>query len=371
MHAAPTSADLAQLRRRRPYPAVSVLLPTHRREPDNAQDPVLLRNMLAEAKEGLQDDPDVSRERRIEVIEQLGRAASEIDLTHAGEGLVLFAAPGEHQVWSLGRTVPARVVLSDTFLTRNLVAARAAAHPFWVLALSADRVSLWSGTTDRLTEVHRGGFPLTRSLVDPDPEDQLQVGDVPSTFRDEHTRKFLRDADTALAAVVKASPRPLYVVGETAALSLFEEAGTVVRGGNGTRVTVTQVPHTGLAAGPPDALRQAIRPYAEKQAAAEVAEVLAELDRARGRRTFAAGVDEIRQNAEEGRVALLAVEENYRETVRDTGEHLLPTEPGTPDSVDDIVDTIVERSLDTGADVRFVPDGVLAEVGGIAGTLRY
>ncbi|MFF9481546.1 chemotaxis protein [Streptomyces sp. NPDC014733] len=372
MHAALTSADLAQLRRRRPYPAVSVLMPTHRREPDNAQDPVLLRNMLTEAKERLQDDPDVSRERRIDVIEQLGRAASEVDLTHAEEGLVVFAAPGEHQVWSVGRTVPARVVLSDTFLTRNLVAAQAAEHPFWVLALSADRVSLWSGAADRVAEVHRGGFPLTRSLVDPDPEDQLQVGDVPSTFRDEHTRAFLRDADTALTTVLRTAPRPLYVVGETAALSLFDEAGTVVRGsGTGTRIAVTQVPHTGLAGGPPDALWQAIRPYAEKNAEADVADVLAELDRARGRRTFAAGVDEIRQNAEAGRVALLAVEENYRETVRDTGDHLMPAEPGDPDSVDDIVDTIVERSLDTGAEVRFVPDGALTEVGGIAGTLRY
>ncbi|MEK2477325.1 chemotaxis protein [Streptomyces noursei] len=371
MHAALSPAELAKLRRQRPYPAVSVLMPTHRREPDNAQDPVLLRNMLAEAKDRLQADPDVSRERRIDVIEQLDKAASEVDLTHAEEGMVLFAAPGEHQVWSLGRTVPARVVLSDTFLTRNLVAAHAAEHPFWVLAVSADHVSLWSGALDRLTEVRRGAFPLTRSLVDPDPEDQLQVGEVPSTFRDEHTRKFLREADTALATVLKADPRPLYVVGKAAALSLLDDAGTVMRGGTGTKVTVTQVPQAGLAAGPPESLWQAVRPYAEKRAEAEVADVLAELDRARGRRAFAAGLDEIRQNAETGRVALLAVEENYRETVRDTGGHLMPAASGERDAVDDIVDSIVERSLDTGAEVRFVPDGVLAEVGGIAGTLRY
>ncbi|MFJ9618690.1 baeRF3 domain-containing protein [Streptomyces noursei] len=371
MHAALSPAELAKLRRQRPYPAVSVLMPTHRREPDNAQDPVLLRNMLAEAKERLQADPDVSRERRIDVIEQLDKAASEVDLTHAEEGMVLFAAPGEHQVWSLGRTVPARVVLSDTFLTRNLVAAHAAEHPFWVLAVSADHVSLWSGALDRLTEVRRGAFPLTRSLVDPDPEDQLQVGEVPSTFRDEHTRKFLREADIALATVLKADPRPLYVVGKAAALSLLDDVGTVMRGGAGTKLPVTPVPQAGLATGPPEALWQAVRPYAEKRAEAEVADVLAELDRARGRRTFAAGLDEIRQNAETGRVALLAVEENYRETVRDTGGHLMPAERGERDAVDDIVDSIVERSLDTGAEVRFVPDGALAEVGGIAGTLRY
>ncbi|KUL33480.1 chemotaxis protein [Streptomyces sp. NRRL F-4489] len=371
MHAALSSADLAKLRRPRPYPAVTVLVPTHRREPDNAQDRVLLRNMIAQAKERLRADPQVTRERRYDVGEQLDRAAAEVDLTYAEDGLALFAAPGEHQVWSLGRAVPGRVVVSDTFLTRNLVAAHAAERPYWVLALSAGRVSLWSGTGDRITEARRGGFPRTRDLSDPDPEDQLQVGNVPSVYSDEHTRKYLREADAALAAVLRADPRPLYVVGGPVALALLDDAGSAVRGGPGTRNEVTQVPQAGLSAGPPDAIWQAIRPYAEKRAEAEVADVLAELDRARGRRAFAAGVDEIRQNADTGRVALLAVEENYRQTVRDAGGHLMPAEPGEPDAVDDIVDEIVERSLDTGAEVRFVPDGALAEVGGIAGALRY
>lgn len=40
MHQPLTRAALADLRRPRTYPAVSLLLPTHRREPDNAQDAV-------------------------------------------------------------------------------------------------------------------------------------------------------------------------------------------------------------------------------------------------------------------------------------------------------------------------------------------
>lgn len=57
--------------------------------------------------------------------------------------------------------------------------------------------------------------------------------------------------------------------------------------------------------------------------------------------------------------------------VRANDGHLLPAEPGDLDAVEDIVDEIVERSLDTGAEVRFVPDGTLAEVGGIASPPRY
>ncbi|MER6355285.1 chemotaxis protein [Streptomyces sp. NPDC001634] len=358
-------STLAELRRPRPYPAVSVLTPTHRREPDNAQDPVRLRNALADARKQLEADPAVTRERRMDVADQLDKALSEVDLGHAEDGLVIFAAPGEHQVWSLARPVPERVVLSDTFLTRNLVAAQAAERPYWVLAVSADRVTLWNGGTDRVTEDHSGGFPLTRSRENFDAERQEQIGDMPSTFRDEGTRHFLREADIALAEVLREQPRPLYIAGESAALSALDELGGVAK-------EAVHVPHGGLAHGTPGAVWQAIGPVIAAEARKNVDRVSHELVTARGRKAFAAGVDEVWQNASDGRIRLLAVEENYRVTVRDdAGDHLVPAESGDLDAREDIVDEIVERCLDTGAEVRFVPDGALGDAHGIAGVLRY
>ncbi|MET9392985.1 chemotaxis protein [Streptomyces sp. NPDC006624] len=357
-------ATLAELRRPRPYPAVSVLTPTHRREPYNAQDQVRLRNAVAEAKRRLQEDPAVTRERRAEVARHLDRALSEVDLTYAEDGLVIFAAPGEHQVWSLARPVPERVVLSDTFLTRNLVSAQTAERPFWVLSLAADRATLWDGGADRVTEAHVGGFPLTRRVENFDPERQQRVGDVASAFREERTRQFVRETDTAMGAVLRDQPRPLYVTGEPAALSLLEEVGTATG-------EATHVPHGGLAHGTPEAVRQAMRPVLEAEARRSADAVTRALETARGRREFAAGVDELWQSARDGRVRLLAVEENYRVTVRDTGGHLVLVSEGDLDSRSDIVDEIVEQCLETGADVRFVPDGTLGDADGIAGVLRY
>ncbi|GAA3789148.1 chemotaxis protein [Streptomyces phyllanthi] len=359
-------ATLADLRRPRPYPAVSVLTPTHRREPDNAQDPVRLRNVLAEAKKQLETDPAVTRERRNDVAVQLDQALAEVDLAHTEDGLVIFAAPGEHQVWSLARTVPERVVLSETFLTRNLVAAQAAERPFWVLSVSADRVTLWNGAGHRVTEERDEGFPLTRRLVEnPDAERQERIGDVRSTFRDEGTRHFLRDADTALGAVLRENPRPLYVTGEPAALSCLDDIGTVTK-------DAVHVQHGGLAHASAEAVWQAVRPLVAAEDRRNIDFVARELELARGRKEFAAGVDEIRQSAEQGRVRLLAVEENYRVTVRDDrGDHLVPAESGDLGAREDIVDEIVERCLETGAEVRFVPDGTLGDAPGIAGVLRY
>lgn len=357
-------AALAELRRPRPYPAVSVLMPTHRREPFNNQDAVRLRNLVAEAKKRLEDDPAIDRDRRVDVARQLDRALEEVDLTHTEDGLALFAAPGEHQVWSLARSVPERVVVSDTFLTRNLVSAHTVEQPFWVLSVSADRATLWSGAVDRVAEERIGGFPLIREEPNFDPERLERVGDQPSNFRDEDTRRFLREADAAMGEVLHRHPRPLYVTGEPAALSLLCEAGTVTR-------DAVHIQHGGLAHGTHEMAWQAIKPVREEEAHKKAEEVARSLEAARGRKAFAAGVDELWHTAQEGRVRLLAVEENFRVTVRDTGEHLIITEDDDPEAREDIVDEIVEQCLDTGAEVRFVPDGTLEEADGMAAVLRY
>ncbi|MHA4813203.1 baeRF3 domain-containing protein [Streptomyces aculeolatus] len=360
-----TPTALAELRERRPYPAVSITLPTHRRAPRNAEDPVRLRNVLAEADRQLDRDPGVTRAAREEVRAQLAAAVGETDLSMALDGLVIFATVGEHHVYALPRTVPERVVLADTFLTRNLVAAYAAQRPYWVLSLAADRVTLWSGSDRHVTEATAGGFPMTRSLDNPDVEREERIGDTPSKFRDEEVRNFLRDADAALHTVLARDPRPLYATGEDAALSLLADTGTAA-------ATAVHIPHGGLAQGPPDAVAGTVAPARETQARQHAAAAVAALDDARGRRAFAGGVDEVWSKVSDGRVHRLVVEENYRITVRSAeDDHLVPAEDDDPQARHDIVDEIVEKALDTGADVTFVPDDALADHGRIAAVLRY
>ncbi|WP_103887447.1 baeRF3 domain-containing protein [Actinacidiphila yanglinensis] len=365
MHQPLTPAALAELRRPRKYPAVSVLLPTHRRQPDNAQDGVRLRNLLEEAKNAVHSDPEVSRADRIDVIGQLDLALAEVDLVYAEDGLAIFAAPGEHHVWSLERSVPERVLLAQTFLTRNLVAAYAANQPFWVLALSADAATLWSGGRQQTPQQEQGHFPVRRPPVDFDPEREEQIGDTPSTFNDEDTRTFLREVTDAVTAVQAADPRPMYLVAEPEAISALDEVGPVARD------AVAHIGHGGLAQGPGEALARAVEDADRQRDERAVAAVLDDLDRARGSRTFAGGVDEVWQSVTEGRASLVAIEDGYRTTVRDDGEHLVPADSGERGARDDIVDEIAEQALDTGARVRFVPDGDLADSGHIAAVLRY
>ncbi|MQY10095.1 hypothetical protein SRB5_01990 [Streptomyces sp. RB5] len=359
-----TSTALQELRRPRTYPAVSLVMPTHPRRAENAQDQVRLRNLVAEATRRLEADGAVGTEQRRDVTAQLEQAVGEVDPAQVKDGLVIFAAPGEHQVWAIDREVPERVVLSQTFLTRNLVAADAAHSPYWVVTPAADRVSLFEGHGDHVTEITGRGFPLTRSLEDPDVERKQRIGDVPSTYSDEQTRQFFRDADTALAAVLATDPRPLYLAAEPPALALFTEVGGAAK--DAAQVTVGGLAHAGA-----EAVARAVEPARAASARIEVAEANAALERARGGHTYAAGVDEVWSKALDGRVHELVVEEDYRTSVHVGDGHLEPADAGDPEAVHDIIDEIIESSLETGAQVVFVPDGTLTEAGHIAAVLRY
>ncbi|GAA1374127.1 baeRF3 domain-containing protein [Streptomyces beijiangensis] len=365
-----TSALLQELRAPQPYPVVSLSMPTHRREPDNAQDGVRLRNLVAEAVHRLEADEDVPRKVRIDLKEQLDRAVSDLDLRHAQDGLVIFVRPGEHQLWSLPRTVPERIVLSDTYLTRNLVAAKAQARPYWVLAVAADRATLWDGSVEALREHTADGFPQEPEEIQTDPQREERQGDTPSTFRDETTRQYLRGVDAALAAVLAAHPRPLYLVGLAPAVGGLEEAGSVARTAAGKLLK------GGFTNGPAQELHTQLRPTVEEFERASAERVAKRLDEARGRRTFAAGLDEVWEAVREGRAALVAVEDNYQQTVRLQDGHLAPVGPGDEKSAghevrEDIVDELVEAALDSGAEVVFLPDDALAAHDRIAADLRY
>ncbi|GGJ78065.1 hypothetical protein GCM10011583_06930 [Streptomyces camponoticapitis] len=365
-----TPEVLRRLRKPRSYPAVSLTMPTHRRELRNDEDPVRLRNVLAGAVHRMEADPDISKAAFLAVRTQLNEAVAEVDMRHKRDGLLILADADEHQVWYLPRETPESVVISDTYLTRNLVAATAQKPRYWVLSVAADRAKLWSGDGESLQEHRADGFPMTPPEETWDVEREERIGDTPSTFTDEETRKFLRSVDEALAAVLAARPLPFHLVGVAPALALLEDAGTTARSAAG------RLAKGGLTDGPAHVLWKAVRPVVDQYGRNEETEALARLDDAKGRRTFAAGLDEVWEAVRERRAGLVAVEEHFQRSARIGDGHLIPVdgEDGAAlgrEVQDDIVDELVESALDGGAQVMFLDDDMLAGHGRIAAMLRY
>jgi hypothetical protein len=382
-----TPAVLRELRAPRPYPALSLTARTYRREPDNAGDALRLRNLVSEAHKRLHADPEVSHEARKRVGEQLDRAVAEVDLAHAGDGLVLLASADEHQVWRIPRSVQDRVVLSETYLSRNLVAAAAQERPYWVVAGDADEARLWSGAREALRPRDAAGFPVRPEEIPNDSQRMQRKGQARNLYSNEDVRAYLRDVDAALARLLAEAPRPLFLAGLPQTLGVLEEVGDTSDQWSGRLAKGAKTSYADLT-GPELAAEIAVprAEYAERQ----TAEALDRLGEAQGAKRLAAGVDEVYRAVLEGRLDELVVEEHYEVLVRlkrgsgstpgSAGEVLevLQADEVTADQVhedpelhDDFVDEIIEAALDTDARVSFVPDDRIADYGRIAARLRY
>lgn len=357
--------DLAALRAPREFPAVSVLLPTHRTFPDNQQDRILLRNLLDDAATRLRD-ANLPHGIADGVIGSLETAAAAADLDHAAEALVLFAAPGgEHHTFSLPYVHPRpRVVVGQSFATRDLVAAQEHVWNYWALVLSERPTRLWSGTGERLTESTTGAFPMSADAP-------AERGPVPHARQAEQIKNdrrdsFFRHVFGEMGSVLADEGRPLVVTGVSRSLAYFDQLAPAAVKSQFIGAAEGSFDH---ATGP--GLAAIVAPALTAERQRWQADAIDRLETARSERLFAGGLSQVWDLAAAGQISELLVEEGYLAPARQDGGHLLP--PGDPsgDQVDDAVDTIMDAVLDGGGEVIFVPDGELESAQRIAASLRY
>jgi hypothetical protein len=362
-----TDRDLAGLRAQRDFPAVSLIMPTHRTFPDNKQDPILLRNLLDAASQRLQGET-LPHGVASEVMESLNAAAARADLNHAADALALLAAPGgEHHTFTLPFVRPApRLVVGRTFATRDLIAAREHVWDYWVLVMSESPTKLWSGAGQQLTEQARTGFPAQYEDSLPDERGPVPKARRAERIKNDRREQFFRRMFGDLATVLAADARPLVVTGVQRYLSYFEQFAPASVKSHRIGSVEGSLDHASGAD-----LAESVGPVlsAERQRWQRAA--IGRLDKARSERLFASGLGQVWDLSAAGQVRELLVEEGYLAPAREDGGHLLP--PGDPggEPVDDAVDAIMDGVLSGGGEVIFVPDGSLEAYQRIAASLRY
>lgn len=386
-----TPEVLADLRAPRPYPAITLAMPTDPDLPFGEKDRILLRDLVTQAKRQLADDADVPRDARLELRDRLldpeliENAGSPF---HPAGAMVVHVAAGEPvQVWQLtSPAVEPRVEFATAFLTRYAVAAEQRSQPYLVLVLDQEMCRLFHGSVRELSEVRRYGFPDAPRI--PSPEDSIP-GPIPHSApyegHDERVRQYLRTVETRLGRALKEhNGVPLFVVGSEKTLSLFKGLTAHLNRIAGT------LPLTGMDKDPKPDLARRLEPALADFRARQVAEAVAELDAARPQQKYAGGPAQVWTAARDKRVHRLLLEESLVVAGRITGdgrtldvvpfpERVTLPEP-VPDAeapahdtgvATDIVEQLVEHAVDADAQVLFVPDGTLTAAGGVAAVLRY
>lgn len=357
--------DLALLQQMRGYPAVTITLSTHRTSPENKQDPIRLKNLLNQASERLLSE--FSKKEVASLCDRLIALGEEVDFVNAKDGLVLFANQDFGRLVYLPFKLKERVVIDETFFTRDLVFALNRTPRYWVLVLSEKPTRLYEGTKQDLLEMKEEGFPLTHT--GPGGEAPLPggFGISRSAHRDERHRQFFRQIDAALSKFMADDPLPLAVVGVDRFLAFFNE----VSQHKNAVVAILTGNHDNTG---PHELAKLVWPLVKEGLAAQRQQVFEDLEKAIGERRVTSTIGEVWRKAADGRGHLLLVEEDfhYPAVVDETGRHLQAADdPTAPGVIDDAVDDVIEEVLRKQGQVVFVDAGSLDVHQRIAMILRY
>ncbi|MDZ7289432.1 MAG: hypothetical protein ONB44_21855 [candidate division KSB1 bacterium] len=357
--------DIQFLQSLRGYPALSILTPTHRHFPDNRQDPIRVKNLVKQASERLL--AEFSKREAEPLLSRLDALSAEIDYNYTLDGLALFVNRDLARKFYLPFPVKERVVVDQTFATRDLVHALNRSLRYWVLALSEQITRLYEGWHDMLIEVTASGFPMTYEgpgVTEPMPGG---FGISKSAYRDERHRQYFRQVDAAFGRIAAIDSKPLILTGVDRNQAFFNEVSV-----NKSLIVATLTGSHDKT--PAHELAKLVWPLMQEHLARQSREVLQELEAAIKAAKYVSGIDAAWRMAQEGRGAVLLVEEDFHYPARVdvSGLRLTPvTELVGPEVFDDAVDELIETVLGKGGRIVFVENGALAAHQRLAMILRY
>lgn len=142
-------------------PCLSLYQPTHRRHPENQQDPIRFRNLVKELEQSLRQKYP-NREIR-SLLEPLHDRARDFDFwNHAQDGLAMLRAADLFRIYKLQRPVPELAIVADSFHIKPLLRIIQSADRYQILGLSREAIKLFEGNRDALDEVDLApGVPRT------------------------------------------------------------------------------------------------------------------------------------------------------------------------------------------------------------------
>lgn len=364
----PISAEqLRLLQSQRGYPLVTIAMPTHRTFPENQQDPIRFKDLVRQVRDRLAKE--LSKRDVEHIYHRLATLQERIDWAHTLDGLIVFLGNGIEQIVYLPTTVRERAIIDQTFATRDLVVAQSKLFHYWVLVLSTNRTRLFECYGQDVEEVFSDYFPFPYDGPrSGDPENPLPggFGINPSAYRDEQYRHYFRRVSDALRQTI-GEHQPLIVIGVERNRAFFAEVRS-------HHFEIVAELDGNLESATPYELAQRIKPALEQYHERCALAALEEFDSAIKDGRYTCSLADMWHFARQGRAALLIVERDFAVAGRWDAEHRTftlvddPTEPGV---IDDVVDDIIEATLQHKGRVVFVSPGQMEHCEHIGMVLRY
>ena len=349
---------MAELQAVTDYPAITLLAAgDHDTERLHLQLHALARTARRRlADEFGSDDPQVAAFGR--------RITEQIDAVELRDepAVAIFVSPGVARWHPLTEPVEERVIIDDTFATRDLVHGLLRGTKTYALHLTAGTTRLFAGTGHRFVEVRTEDLPFASHAVERAGPAQRHQFREPSDARDRELARYVRNLDDALHPILHAEPHAVVLIGATRRMATFESNS------RHRNLVAAKLPWGG---------RDLDAAQVEQQTATTI-------DRLTDERTTTAltavgaaikagalirGLQDCWTTAAHGQAELLVVEHGYSAagTVdRATSTITLSEDREAPDVIDDLVDDLIEKVISRRGRVVIVADGALHEHDGVA-----
>lgn len=156
-----TSAALAELNDFTVPPCLSLYQPTHRRHPENRQDPIRFRHGVKTLEASLRQQYGAKEAQPL--LAPFHALASDIDFwNHTSDGLAVLGAAGLFRVFVLPRPVAELAVVADSFHTKPLRRILQSSGRYHLLCLNLHSIQLYEGDRDVIAAIDLApGVPRT------------------------------------------------------------------------------------------------------------------------------------------------------------------------------------------------------------------
>ncbi|WP_045079969.1 AOC03_06830 family ribosome hibernation factor [Aequorivita vladivostokensis] len=341
---------------------ITIILNTHRTKPGYLKDELTLKNLIKEAEDRLM--ADTSKRDATALADRLKTLAAQIDHSHNLESLLLFVNHDIAEFTRLLIPVTDRVIIDNTFATRDLVRAMHIEANYYVLVLSQDKVRLIEAMNDKVVKEFGSPFPMQNTQFD----NINTMEPVVSSRQRNLIAEFFNRVDKEVNAIRNQNPLPVLIctVGENYPeyLKIADQKDSIFDIFlNNNRIADKA---------------QAIVSDAWKIMEAHIkernTERKSELLKAVTHNKFLSDTNEIFKAINEGRIQTLFVEKGlFQPAVLENGKirYVSVAERNDKDVIDNIYDEMIEMNMDFAGDVVFLPKGELAKFNGFGAITRY
>lgn len=343
-------------------PCVSISLNTHRTHPDNIADSIELKKLLNEAETRV--IAEYGKRDVKELLENLTTLGNEIDSNYSLDSLHIFLSNTTKEIikspWPIQENT---LTISDRFSVKPLIKLFNRTENYLILLLSQSGVKLVLAINDEIVgEITNDDFPFSENLNYLTNQDKLSDG----KHVDNMVQEFLNKIDKAVVKVNNETEMKCVVIcteDNYSRLMQVADKPSIYHGH--VAINYNNVANNAIAAQAWEVVNAL-----QKQSRTDA---INEMQEAVGQGNLITDLSEIYKAAKEGRGDLLITNDNYKRSVKMTGDYTfdLVDDATQPNTIEDISSEIAWEVISKKGRAIFTTQEELKSLGDIVLKVRY